>query len=398
MHKFVKVAVIVFVIATQSLYAGYLDFNLNGSGARAAGLGYAFTGIADDATAISWNPAGLTQIYGMEASAIARLGFGSGEVSGFGDLPIDSWDVDISSNFQLNFASFVIPFNVGNLNVVGGVAYRRMYDFSSEITMTQSTPFADFEMYDMTAGGINAISPSLGVQLNEMFSIGMTINILTGNEEFEGDEKTDGVIDPGSEYKFDQDYSGTAIDIGLLVKPTDQFSIGAVLNLPHTRTVEQHFDNSFFDDPDAFDVEAPMFYNIGAAFRASDELLLAFDYHGRPVESVEIEGETLDALEDLNMSSIHFGLEYLLGSGNSIIPVRLGYYTDPQFATDMNDDQIVDNVLTAGIGFILGNVILDGSFEWAMQSYDILEINDSVIEYSGSNFRFTFGAVLHLDN
>jgi len=88
MHKFVKVAVIVFVIATQSLYAGYLDFNLNGSGARAAGLGYAFTGIADDATAISWNPAGLTQIYGMEASAIARLGFGSGEVSGFTNMPI----------------------------------------------------------------------------------------------------------------------------------------------------------------------------------------------------------------------------------------------------------------------------------------------------------------------
>lgn len=402
MHKFVKVAIVLFIIVTQSLYAGYLDFNLNGSGARAAGLGYAFTGIADDATAISWNPAGLTQLYGMEASVIGRLGFGSGEVSGFGDLPIDSWDVDVSSNFQLNFASFVVPFNVGNLNVVGGIAYRRAYDFSSEITHTQMTPFADYEIYDKVSGGINAISPAIGVQLNEMFSVGMTINILTGNEEFEGDEKTDGMVDAGSEYKFDQDYSGTAIDIGLLVKPTDQFSIGATFNLPHTRTVEQHFGDSFFEDPDAFDVEAPMFYNIGAAFRATDQLLFAFDYHGRPVEDIELEnsftGEKYNPLEDYNFSSIHFGIEYLAGSGESIIPIRLGYYTDPVFELDINEDQVVDNVITAGVGFILGNVILDGGFEWAMRSYDVAEINDSVIEFSGSNFRFTFGAVLHIDN
>ena len=195
MHKFAKVAIVVLIFVTQTLNAFYDDFKLNGNGARAAGLGYAFTAIADDPTAISWNPAGLTQIYGMEASVIGRLGFGSGEITGFEDLGIDSWDVDLSSNFQLNFASFIVPFNVGNLNVVGGIAYRRMYDFSSEITYTQNTFLGKFEQYDKIAGGINAISPSIGVQLNEMFSVGMTVNILTGNEEFEGDEKTDGVID-----------------------------------------------------------------------------------------------------------------------------------------------------------------------------------------------------------
>lgn len=33
-----------------------------GSGARAIGMGGAFIGIADDATAASWNPAGLIQL------------------------------------------------------------------------------------------------------------------------------------------------------------------------------------------------------------------------------------------------------------------------------------------------------------------------------------------------
>ena len=33
-----------------------------GSGARAAGIGSAFVAVADDATAASWNPAGLVQL------------------------------------------------------------------------------------------------------------------------------------------------------------------------------------------------------------------------------------------------------------------------------------------------------------------------------------------------
>ncbi len=40
-----------------------------GIGARATAMGGAFTGLADDATALYWNPAGLTQIEGRKFSA-----------------------------------------------------------------------------------------------------------------------------------------------------------------------------------------------------------------------------------------------------------------------------------------------------------------------------------------
>ena len=39
-----------------------------GSGARAVGMGGAFIAVADDATAASWNPAGLTQLKKPEIS------------------------------------------------------------------------------------------------------------------------------------------------------------------------------------------------------------------------------------------------------------------------------------------------------------------------------------------
>src|SRR4030043_1663215 len=38
------------------------EYDLLGKGARAAGMACAFNAIADDVTALSWNPAGIVQI------------------------------------------------------------------------------------------------------------------------------------------------------------------------------------------------------------------------------------------------------------------------------------------------------------------------------------------------
>src|SRR5512136_3110003 len=50
-------------------------FNLNGVGSKAIGMGGAFIGLADDPSAVFWNPAGLTQtsrptVYGFEMNLI----------------------------------------------------------------------------------------------------------------------------------------------------------------------------------------------------------------------------------------------------------------------------------------------------------------------------------------
>jgi long-chain fatty acid transport protein len=51
------------LISTQ-LFAG--GFQLNEHGAKAMGMGGAFTAVANDASAIYWNPAGLTQVSGTQ--------------------------------------------------------------------------------------------------------------------------------------------------------------------------------------------------------------------------------------------------------------------------------------------------------------------------------------------
>ena len=42
--------------------------NLNGVGTKAIGMGGAFIGLANDYSAVYWNPAGLTQLDGMSIS------------------------------------------------------------------------------------------------------------------------------------------------------------------------------------------------------------------------------------------------------------------------------------------------------------------------------------------
>jgi len=359
----------------------------NGNGARAAGMGYAFTGLADDATAISWNSAGLTQLYSPEASVIARFGWGS-LTPDYQDVSID---VTSGSSFQLNFASLAIPFQAGNLNVVGGVAYRRVYDFTSKYTIKASFMDNTSEIELDNSGGIDAITPAVGIQFNEMISAGVAANIIMGSTDYNQTSKFNGQVQ--DEYSQSEDYSGLGFDIGVLVKPSPQFQLGANLQLPTNVTFKTKMEG--FDEYE-YILKVPFFFSIGAAFRASDNVTLAADYRSRPWSNAkqESDGEEYD-LEVENANSFHVGLEYLAQAGDNVMPLRIGFYTVPTPGTDYNDDQIVFNAATAGLGLILGNIILDGSFEYMFGTYVGDEDNGQDIDFSLSDFRITVGGTVH---
>ncbi|RMH62876.1 MAG: hypothetical protein D6677_08930 [Calditrichaeota bacterium] len=373
------------------------NFAINGNGARAAGIGYAFTGVADDASAISWNPAGLTQLYQMEASVVGRSSVGQAEVTGFKDLGIESWNAEAASAFQFNFASFVLPISVGDFNIVSGLAYRRMYDFTSELTQTITASafgfsFQQREFYSDINGGINAIAPSLGVELNDMISVGVTANIMTGSEDGFSSQTDDQVT--VSEATYALDYSGLSFDLGLLFKLNDMFSAGALITLPHSRKFTYTDFNGVDPQTGEQELSVPLFYRLGAAIRPTDRLLLAADLNVQPVSKVEFEGVTLADLigqEDLN--SLHFGLEYLLGE-ETIIPIRLGFYTQPLGFNDDNGDPVVAGVLTAGTGISIGTILLDASLEYARSE----QVTDKTanINLTTNELVFTLGAVIHL--
>lgn len=72
-----KLFVAVAVVLSGGLLVGNLygmgAFESLGSGARAIGMGNAFTGVSDDASALAYNPAGLGLIWGWQGSAMGGV-------------------------------------------------------------------------------------------------------------------------------------------------------------------------------------------------------------------------------------------------------------------------------------------------------------------------------------
>jgi tetratricopeptide (TPR) repeat protein len=110
-----------------ALWAQAVDFNITGAGARASGVGQAFIGVADDATAVVWNPGGLTTLERMEASIVGRHVSDVRDYTNDNFTNIDRLDVD-NSHFVLNFASFAYPMTVMGAIYAGESNYQKAID------------------------------------------------------------------------------------------------------------------------------------------------------------------------------------------------------------------------------------------------------------------------------
>lgn len=107
-----------------------------GSGARALGLAGAFTAIADDATAASWNPGGLIQLERPEISIVGMFSFDRQELSAESD-DFELYDSSFEAQ-DLNYVSAVLPFRFLERNFVISLNYQQVFDFSQEFDLSKS--------------------------------------------------------------------------------------------------------------------------------------------------------------------------------------------------------------------------------------------------------------------
>ena len=151
-----------------------------GVGARALGMGGAFTAIADDATAAYWNPAGLTKIENIEATFM--------------------YAANMSVDRQLNYFAYTQWLGVGGI----GVSWLNagMMDMPRR---DGSGSFIDYEDY-----ADNAIMLSYGMEVGTVM-VGATAKVLHQN-----------VMDQTTE-------TGFGLDVGGLFNLTDNVSAGLMI-------------------------------------------------------------------------------------------------------------------------------------------------------------------------
>lgn len=104
-------------------------------GTRSAGMGNAFVGLANDGTALYWNPAGLAQLRTREFSiGLASMGV-SNDASLFGVTQNGD-----NSQMVLTNLNFAVPFPVVRGSFVVAAGYNRILDFNGAMAVDVYNP------------------------------------------------------------------------------------------------------------------------------------------------------------------------------------------------------------------------------------------------------------------
>ncbi|MCX5781888.1 MAG: PorV/PorQ family protein [Elusimicrobia bacterium] len=187
-----------------------------GAGARSAGLGDAFCSVADDSTAIFWNPAGLSRIQGTSFSFMHALWF---------------------ENISYDWISFAGPTKFGTF---GGAVQYLSYGAIKKTDST-GTEISDFTPSDL------ALSLSYGKNFSGVL-LGTTIKYISSRIE-----------QTATAYAFD---AGAKILLGY----EDKFALGlCVQNFGTTMKFEETEE------------ALPFSIKAGCSYKVNDEWLLALD-------------------------------------------------------------------------------------------------------------------------
>ena len=196
----------------------------SGSGARALGFGGAFTAIADDATAASWNPAGLIQLEYPEASVMVRAMWERDEHRARDDHFAATENQH--DEFNLNYLSLVYPFRLPRpeRNAVVSLNLQEAYDFSQRF----SAQMADVSFFLNRGGATRFYHETQTEVIQDGVSDLQVISYLETRVDTSFDQRQNSAIQGDLDYR--QEGVVTAISPALALELTPALSAGLALN------------------------------------------------------------------------------------------------------------------------------------------------------------------------
>lgn len=391
-----SVVVSLLVVSSLSLANG---LNLNSLGSRALSMGGAFVGLADDFSAIYWNPAGIAQFdrqyfgfYGTDIIPSGTYKFDM-TIPGLGTVPMVNAETQ-TKHYLAGLAAYYYPISE---NLVAGVG---VYVPSGLGSRWDGADFSAVTMGGtvewMSRIGMVTISPALAYKVSDQVYVGATLNINYAVFEvktFAGDQ--DLGINLG-QYEEKLNGWGYGATLGILIKPSEMFSLGATVRtkstisfsgdvsienlnvlglIPGTPLFGTTISNSTTADRE---VSWPWWVAGGVAVKPVESLTLTADLQWTQWSEIDVmESEFKDPLWAILVDAerkmqwddkmqIRFGAEYRINS----VALRAGYYWDPSPAPDKTMNVLLPNydfnVITFGLGYNLNGLQVDFAFEYLM--------------------------------
>jgi long-chain fatty acid transport protein len=372
-----------------------------GSGARAYGMGGAFLARADDATAASWNPAGLSYLRRPELSLVgARNSFSSEEfrpASGFVETETGVGQI-------ADFVAATYPVSLGPVSGAAQVSYQRVINFTTD----RIAENPDTLTTGKGTGGFDVVALGTGFRVFNSLRVGGVLNRwMNGYTQTFIREprvgRTRGRVDQVSDYEL----AGWNANVGMIWEPFESLNLGVVGKTPFTADVSLRRErtdiqpsgsaftrNSF--DSDAVRLDLPGAIGVGASWRPLGQLTLSADYtrtlwsrarirnfftlapaseDGEPI-SPEESGDFYESLpyptflvQASDAEQIRAGVEYVLIHDRVRWPIRAGYFTNRQTFPDADGGSPWFNAATLGLGMGVGPLLLDVAFVYERGDY-----------------------------
>lgn len=385
-----------------------------GSGARAIGMGGAFIGVADDATAASWNPGGLIQLETPEVSLVGAWN-SRREDTTYQAFPEASGPQTVQTT-ELNYLSAAYPFQAWGRNMIVSLNYQHLYDFNTrasyKYSVVETTPPAltmtNAVDYDKE-GALKAVSPAFAVQLTPQFSLGITLNIwahgLFDNKWSSRYQSSGGGTIGATAFtvgtRIDESYTmnGMSIrlfdpfhwenlnaNIGVMWNIDSRFTLGAVLKTPFDASFDRKYRYTsqivfsgigptapmLISESGTNVATMPMSVGTGLAYRASDALTVDVDvywtqwskyilYDSDGNKSNPITGKPDGQTTVQDTVQLRLGGEYLFIGARYVVPVRAGVFYDPE-PSEGSPDNFFGCSFGSGIAF--GSWIFDAAYQY----------------------------------
>lgn len=349
--------------------------NFAGLGVRAMGMGGAYAGVADDFTAVFWNPAGLAQIRQREVyAAFLRNKHENVATAGRGTTIQAAATADVS-NTRFGSLGFVYPVPVYQGAFVLAAGFNRVQDFdwgldvplipvqrdgSGNVT-GDSLAFDDSFFHE---GDLAVTSLAAAVDVSPSVSMGLTLNLISGENRSENTFVSLDTEDLflqrrflDKEFFIDKYRTTWSATFGAMLRTPrqdPQLRLGATITTGPTHKVSYTYrappDTAFtiveLDDGQvlsarssdfrsSYKIDLPLSFALGGSYRPVPDVLLAASVHATEWTQTEyadadpFQLRTDASFEDQydDILRYHLGAEWQLPW--VAVDLRTGYYTDP---------------------------------------------------------------------
>lgn len=396
-----------FALADQSRTA----FTVLGAGARANGAGGAFIAVADDATAVSFNPAGLAQLLKPEVSVVGDRLSRTIDFVGFASQtaknPSTYEDSSVWNRWtRPSFASVALPVKLeSGSNLVFQLSWQRMFDLESAMAVdykakqTGATTAQEITQDVRQNGGIDVYAASMGWELSNRLLVGASVNVWRGNWTFDSTSRNLSVLpNPTTDLSQKNEFRGINANLGLMWR-SDYVNVGLVYRTPFTAdyTFSEHYvypdvvtgDPVQLDKPrQTVQVSWPETFGWGFALHPISRLQLAADWSRTRWSKARFEaaGNELDGLNffDFKVASntpdttdFHVGGEGVAWLGDAlVVPMRLGWFREPQPLVDAQTlQQRVFRGWTGGFGLKFRKLAVDLAYRDSKAQREVSRYN-----------------------